>query len=62
MGYPLQSSWASHVAQTVRNPPSMQETWVRYLGGEDPLGKGKLPIHVSRQERAGKEFFFFFLL
>ena len=28
---------ASPVAQTVKNPPAMQETWVRSLGLEDPL-------------------------
>ena len=39
-GYPLQYSWASLVAQLVKNPPSMWETWVRSLGGEDPLEKG----------------------
>ena len=33
--------WASLVAQLVKNPPAMQETWVRSLGWEDPLGKGK---------------------
>ena len=38
---PLQYSWASLVAQTVKNPPAMQETWVRSLGWEDPLEKGK---------------------
>ena len=27
-GYPLQSSWASLVAQLVKNLPAMQETWV----------------------------------
>ena len=32
MGYPLQYSWASLVAQLVNNPPVMQETWVRSLG------------------------------
>ena len=40
-GYPLQYSWASLVAQLVKNPPAMQETWVRSLGWEDPLEKGK---------------------
>ena len=29
------------VAQTVKNPPAMQETWVCFLGWEDPLKKGK---------------------
>ena len=32
---------ASLVAQLVKNPPVMQETWVRFLGWEDPLEKGK---------------------
>ena len=31
------------VAQLVKNPPAMRETWVRSLGGEDPLEKGKAP-------------------
>ena len=39
--YPLQYSWASLVAQLVKNPPAMQETWVQSLGWEDPLEKGK---------------------
>ena len=30
----------SLVVQTVKNPPAMQETWVRPLGWEDPLEKG----------------------
>ena len=29
------------VAQLVKNPPAMQETWVQSLGWEDPLEKGK---------------------
>ena len=32
---------ASLVAQTVKNLPAMRETWVRSLGWEDPLEKGK---------------------
>ena len=32
--------WASLIAQLVKNPPAMQETPVRFLGGEDPLKKG----------------------
>ena len=35
--YSLQYSWASLVAQLVKNPPAMQETWVRSPGWEDPL-------------------------
>ena len=29
------------MAQLVKNPPAMRETWVRSLGWEDPLEKGK---------------------
>ena len=32
---------ASLVAQMVKNLPAMQETWVQFLGWEDPLKKGK---------------------
>ena len=42
IGYPLQYSWASLVAQLVKNPPAMWETQVRSLGREDPLEKGKI--------------------
>ena len=41
IGYPLQYSWASLVAQLVKNLPAKQETWVGSLGWEDPLEKGK---------------------
>ena len=41
IGYPLQYSWASLVAQLVKNPPTMRETWVPSLGWENPLEKGK---------------------
>ena len=41
IGYPLQYSWASLVAQLVKNPPAMWDTWVRSLGWEDSLEKGK---------------------
>ena len=37
IGHPLQYSWASWVAQTVKNPPAMQEAWVLSLGWENPL-------------------------
>ena len=40
IGYPFQYSWASLVAQMVKNLPAMQETLVRFLGQEDPLEKG----------------------
>ena len=35
------NNWASLVAQLVKNPPSIQETWVWSLGWKDPLKKGK---------------------
>ena len=41
IGYPLQYSWASLVAQLVKNPPAMWETWVQSLGWEHPLERGK---------------------
>ena len=34
------------MAQTVKNPPAMQETWVRSQGWEDPLEKG-MATHSS---------------
>ena len=39
-------SWASLVAQLVKNPPAMQDTWVRSLGWEDPLEEG-MATHPS---------------
>ena len=41
IGYPLQYSWASLVAQLVKSPPAMRETWVQFLVWEDPLEEGK---------------------
>ena len=41
IGHPLQYSWPSLVTQLVKNPPAMLETWVRSLGWEDPLERGK---------------------
>ena len=38
--FPLQYSWAPLLAQTVKNPPAMWETWVWSLGWKDPLEKG----------------------
>ena len=34
------------MAQTIRSLPAMRETWVRSLGGKDPLGK-EMAIHSS---------------
>ena len=46
IGYPLQYSWASLVAQLVKNLPAMWKTWVQSLGWEDPLEKG-MATHSS---------------
>ena len=40
-------SWASFVAQLVKNLPAMQESWVRSLGWEDPLEKGKATHSIA---------------
>ena len=40
IGYPLQYSWTCLVAQLVKNPSAVLETWARSLGWEDPLEKG----------------------
>ena len=41
IGYPLQDSWASLVAQLVKNPPAMRVTWVQSMNWEDLVEKGK---------------------
>ena len=46
IGYPLQYSWAFLVAQLIKNPPIMWETWIRSLGWNDPLKKG-MTTHPS---------------
>ena len=46
IGYPLQYSWASLVAQMVKDLPAMRETWVQSLDQEDPLEK-EMEIHSS---------------
>ena len=38
--------WASLVAQMVKNPPAMWETWVWSQGWEDPLEEGRQPTPV----------------
>ena len=38
--------WASLVAQSVKSVPAMKETWVRFLGREDPLEK-KMASHSN---------------
>ena len=46
IGYPFQCSWASLVAQMVKNLPDMWETYVRSLGLKDPL-EGDMATHSS---------------
>ena len=46
IGYPLQYSWASLVAQMVKNQPAVQETWVWSLSWEDSLEEG-MATHSS---------------
>ena len=46
LGIPTSIIWASLVAQLVKNPPAMQETWVQSLGWEDPLEEG-MATHSS---------------
>ena len=41
IGYPLQYSWVSLMAQLVKNLPAMRKTWLQSLSWEDPLEKGK---------------------
>ena len=42
IGYPFRYSWASLVAQLVKDLPATWETWVWSMIGEDPLEKGKV--------------------
>ena len=46
IGYPLQYSWASLVAQMVKNLPAMQENWVRSLGWKIPWRRAWHPTAV----------------
>ena len=41
MSYSFIYFLVSLIAQLVKNPPAMRETWVQSLGWEDPLEKGK---------------------
>jgi len=45
-GSQRRSDMALLVAQSVKNVPAMQETWVRFLGWEDPLEK-EMATHSS---------------
>ena len=46
LGYPLQCSWASLVAQAVKKLPALWETWVWSPGGEGLLKEG-MATHSS---------------
>ena len=46
INYPLQYSWASLVAQLVKNLFAMWETWVQSLGWEAPL-ENEMATHFS---------------
>ena len=49
--YLLQYSWASLVAQLVKNLPAMRETWIQSLGPEDYPGEGRgYPLQYSGLE------------
>ena len=53
IGYSLQFSRAFLVAQLVKNPSAVWETWVRSLGWENSLGKGKAtPLQYSGLENS----------
>ena len=49
--YNVYITWASLVAQLVKNPPAMWETWVQSVGWEDPLEKG-MSTHSSILENS----------
>ena len=52
IGYPFQYSWAFLVAQLVRNPPAVWETWLPSLAWEDPLEKESYPLQYSGLENS----------
>ena len=51
IGYPLHYSWASLLAQMVKNPPAMRETWGRSLDQEDSLEEGTATHYSIRPWR-----------
>ena len=52
LGYPLQYSWASPVAQQVKNSPPMWETWVHSVGWEEPWRRERLHTPYSGLENS----------
>ena len=60
IGYPVQYSWSSLVAQQVKNLPAMWETWVQSLGWEDPLENARdCIVHGVAKSRTGLSDFCF---
>ena len=56
IGYPFQYSWASLVAQTVKKPSAMRETWVIRLDWEDsPGGQHGNPLQYSCPENSHEQ-------
>ena len=51
-GYPLQDSWASLVAQLVKNLPAVQEMWVQSLGWEGLLQRKGYPLQCFGLENS----------
>ena len=52
IGYPLHYSWASLVAQLVKNLPAMQETWVRSWVRKIPWRREDYPLQYSDLENS----------
>ena len=50
IGYPLHYSWAFLLAQLVKNPPAMWETWVQSLGWKVPGERKGYPLQCSGLE------------
>ena len=70
IGYPLQYSWASLVAQLVKNLPAIRDTLVQSLGWEDLLEKGmathssilawRNSMRLQSQTQLNNQHFYFF--
>ena len=52
IGYPLQYSWASLVAQLVKNPPAMRETWFDLWVGKIPWRRERPLLQYSGLEKS----------
>ena len=60
--YPLQYWWASLVARLIKNPPEIQETWVRSMGCHSSIltwGIPWTPVHgVTKSQTRLSNFHF----